>query len=49
MICSEKASALMMIARVSIYLIECQNKEEKYIAFLIWRTIIRIQIGIFPV
>ena len=34
MICSEKTSAIMMIALVLIYLIDCQNKEEKYIAFL---------------
>ena len=34
MTCSEKNSAIMMITLVSIYLIECQNKEEKYIAFL---------------
>ena len=34
MIYSEKTSAIMMIALVLIYLIECQNKEEKYIAFL---------------
>ena len=28
MICSEKTSAIMMIALVLIYLIDCQNKEE---------------------
>ena len=34
MICLEKTCAMMMIVLVSIYLIECQNKKEKYIAFL---------------
>ena len=34
MICLEETSAMMMIVLVSIYLIESQNKEEIYIAFL---------------